>query len=203
MTVKTLRPIANGVFNGNVYDQLGFANPVTAWVDESDQLDTTFLYPDLVVGGANFPCTAYTLPAGETISNVRTWVRHQEQAPFGDTTSPEIYNKNSALFYEGTHFNNAAITNDFTDWPQNPDSLAQWTQNDVNNSYFGFFGRTNRRLGDPITYDIWAEVTSGPAGQYGKAFIGSNFYLTLPVGIVKQKPNKLRALRMFRARILV
>lgn len=186
-----------------VYDQLGFPNPATAWVDESDQLDITYLYPDVVSGGAVFICTAYTLPAGETIQNVRLWIRHQEPKVGArqPTTAPSIYI--APLFYNGTAFQNTAITNDFYDWPQNPATLTTWTAADINSTDFGFLGATNRLTPDPITYEVWIEVTSAAAGTDGKAFIGSNFYLTLPVGALKQKPNKLRTLRTFRARTLV
>lgn len=191
MTIKTLRPTSDGTaFGSMLYDSNGNQPPSpNAYSYVNDQSDSTWLYPDVVSGGQSFHCTAYTLPSGEKITNVRVWIRIMTILPgAGFGIAPTLYFGSLPLIYGATR-SSLTIANFSSYWNINPHSGVAWTEADINNTQFGFYGFCNLLHADPFCYEVWIEVTSAiPSKPSG------NTRALLVLGFFRETRRKKRRL---------
>jgi hypothetical protein len=160
----TLRPISNGDAN-QLYDQNGIQGSPSAYVDESDQNDATFLHANTGISVAEeslFHCSTFS--GSDNISNVRIWIRHKETYTTdiirGKTYT--VVRVSGATDYQVLLPPENIIANDYVDYVNSPATGLPWTKAELNATQFGvrcdsynFHGS----LKDAWSYEIWIEVS--------------------------------------------
>jgi hypothetical protein len=168
MTSVILRPRANGT-----YHQLQeYPAGSTHYVDESDQLDTTYIgtaNPSPSLGYETFPCATFILPSGNKIDKVRQWIRHEEQISGSYHAKSHTVAYIAGILYEGSDVWNGAWTNDYTEYVNNPAGGA-WTEAAINNAEFGHkctfaLAKPGNMWLDAFVAEVWIEVFYSPLVQ--------------------------------------
>jgi hypothetical protein len=173
LTVTTLRPIANSsnpLLNNlecSIDDLIGSPN---AYIAMNDQSDLTYLLtdaqytPPILSGYGTFPCTTFS-SSGGTITNVRAWIRYKT-----DISGALHGTCRVDLVIAGLHYNltnaplSTTITNAYMNFPTNPNTLAAWTDSDINAAQFGGFASAGAGpyAHNGYLYEAWVEVTWTP-----------------------------------------